>query len=243
MNALATLNQTQRTQIAQAIAEVETHTSAEIVCAVSTESGRYDRAEGIIGIFFALVGLGAAHILHQQISASPGDWSVSSLHLAWQAAAVVVGFVIGSLLASYVHAVRRLVVRRQEMRNEVRSAAIQTFALSAINTTEQRTGVLIYVSLFEKRLVILPDVKTEDALGQAVVHELCDQGIAGLKQGRTFETLLELVQRLGEILPAKMPADRTTHANELADHVLTIHPRPSALIGQSPATEADRSPA
>ena len=42
--------------LAARIAALETRTDAEIVCAVARESGRYDRAESLCGLLFALLG-------------------------------------------------------------------------------------------------------------------------------------------------------------------------------------------
>ena len=81
-------------QIAAAIADAEKQTAAEIVCVVATESGRYDRAEAVVGIVVAVVALWFAHMVGQ--SWVLGQWDVGGLHLAWQVLAVVVGFVPGN---------------------------------------------------------------------------------------------------------------------------------------------------
>ena len=57
MNALKSLNSAQLEQIASAVQDAELKTGAEIVCAVTTESGRYDRAESIFGGLGAILGL------------------------------------------------------------------------------------------------------------------------------------------------------------------------------------------
>ena len=51
------LNPGEIQELETAIASVEQETSAEIVCAVATESGRYDRPEAMVGILFAVVSL------------------------------------------------------------------------------------------------------------------------------------------------------------------------------------------
>ena len=52
-----------RQQIEQAVAEAESHTSAEIVAAVAGASGRYDRPEDIIGLWTGLVAMGVTWFL------------------------------------------------------------------------------------------------------------------------------------------------------------------------------------
>ena len=57
MNARTCMTEQQRTDIVAKVAEVEAKTAAEVVCAVATESGRYDRAESIVGIIFSMLAL------------------------------------------------------------------------------------------------------------------------------------------------------------------------------------------
>jgi uncharacterized membrane protein len=61
MNANTFLTASQRKELEAKIQEVETRTSAEIVCAVATESGRYDRAESLVGLLAALLALCLTH--------------------------------------------------------------------------------------------------------------------------------------------------------------------------------------
>ena len=61
MNALKVINESDRKVIEQRIGDIEQTTAAELVVAVATESGRYDRAESIAGIVLALVALGIAN--------------------------------------------------------------------------------------------------------------------------------------------------------------------------------------
>jgi uncharacterized membrane protein len=88
------------------IASLEEGTGAEVVCAVATESARYDRAESICGLLFGLLALafGTQFVPEQEwgMTAGPG--------LVWQVALIVAGFVAGSLFSSYWHPLRRLLV-------------------------------------------------------------------------------------------------------------------------------------
>ena len=55
MNATKAFTDKELRDIESAVADAESRTSGELVCAVATESGRYDRAESIIGLITALV--------------------------------------------------------------------------------------------------------------------------------------------------------------------------------------------
>jgi len=134
-NAERTLTKAGTERIESAIAEAERRSSAEIVCAVSTESGRYDRAEAIAGLIGSLVGLGIAHFAHEELGTAPGEWAAGPLALGWQALAVAVGFVVGHVAASYGHGLRRLFTSRREKEAEVWRAAWHVFGTAAIRGT------------------------------------------------------------------------------------------------------------
>ncbi len=217
-----------RQRIEAAVGEVESKTSAEVVCAIATESGRYDRAESIVGLALALAALCAAHGLYVALATEgPGDWGAApGLSLGWQAAAVVAGFVGGSVIASFIHGIRRLVVRDDEMRDEVERAASHVFTLEAVAATAGRTGLLIYVSLFERRVVVLADQQSRAVLTDEGIEALRDTAVARLRGHRVTEAFVETVQQAGVRLAEALPADRQLDADELSNHVLTFHPRP-----------------
>lgn len=227
MNANTVLTDAERQRIEQAIAEAERHTSAEIVCTVATESGRYDRAESLVGLAGALLGLSLAHAAHAWTTAATGNWTASALPLGWQALAVVLGFIAGSVLASYVHPLRRLLVSERELDQEVRRAAAHVFALASVASTTGRTGLLIYVSLFERRVMIRADEQVRQALGDDVIAQLRDRAVQDLRQGTVASTFLDLIEQVQAHLAERLPADRELAANELANHVLSFHPRPA----------------
>ena len=227
MDATHLLSDAHRLEIVAAIEEVEAKSSAEIVCAVATESGRYDRAESIVGLLFALLGLGIAHGAYAGWSIDPGDFSGgAAVPLAVAAAAVVVGFVAGSMLASYVHAVRRLAVSEREIDEEVDLAAGHAFANAGVRSTANRTGLLIYVSLFEHRVLIFADEEAERALTEEGIRSLRDTAIEQLRKGKLAETFVETIRQAGERLQETLPADRELNPDELGNHVLEFHPRP-----------------
>lgn len=229
MNAKRKLKKPDREEIAAAIAEAEKSTSAEIVCAVATESGRYDRAEAIAGLLFSVLALGGAHLGHDFFGGSPGDWDREPLGFGWQVLAVVAGFVLGHLVASFIHPLRRVFVSEKEIDAEVGRAAWQVFGAASIRGTTGASGLLIYASLFEHRVLILADQAAFEALGQERIDTLRDTAVESLKSGRIDAALRETVSAAGTFLAETLPATREHNPNELADHVLVFHPRPDLV--------------
>ena len=114
-NAKNILSPSEHDRVQARIARLETHTDSEVVCAVATESGRYDRAESLCGLTTALVAL-----LSVEKFLSMGAWERSSgLSLGAQTLTIVLGFTTGSVLASYWHGLRRLFTGAREIDAEL----------------------------------------------------------------------------------------------------------------------------
>lgn len=228
MRADRILDDSVKTRIRDAVAQAEQRTSAEIVCVCATESGRYDRAEAIIGLVTSLIALCATHLIYHATASANADWGIVSggVALGWQVAAVVSGFTVGVLLASYWHGLRRLAVREAETTAEVRAAAGYVFAASSIRSTCGSTGLLIYVSLFERCVVVLADDATLTALGDDGLTSLRDTAVAELKAGRVEQAFVATVAQAAEELATALPADRTLNPDELSNAIVTFHPRP-----------------
>jgi putative membrane protein len=57
------INAEQRARVELAVSAAESKTSCEIVPVVATSSGRYDRAEDIVGLWFAMIGAVVAFLM------------------------------------------------------------------------------------------------------------------------------------------------------------------------------------
>jgi putative membrane protein len=133
-----------------AIAEAEKMTAGEIVPVVATVSGRYDRAEDLFGLVFALIALTTIWMLFQ--STTETDWAVTQsavLGLPAIVGILIGGFVIGAVLATHFPVLRLPFIARAEMLEEVERRALETFQRERVRDTSSSTGVLIYVSLYE----------------------------------------------------------------------------------------------
>ena len=82
--ASAHFNAEQRRQIAAAVAQAESRTSAEIVPIVATESGRYDRTEDLVGLVLGVLAMAAVWMLFQGEDPD-GGWEAFTpkVSLAW----------------------------------------------------------------------------------------------------------------------------------------------------------------
>jgi putative membrane protein len=220
-NANKLLSSGDREQISQRIAQLETQTDAEVVCAVATESGRYDRAESLCGL-----GVGLVALISGNKVAGMGGWDTSSaLSLGLQVVLVVGGFILGSVLASYWHTLRHLFVSQNEMASEVSRSVHQVFSQHGVGGTRHRGGVLIYLSLFERRLEVRCDRAVIEKVQQAELDAIRDSVLEKVRRGDARGGLIAGLDRAEAILAKALPASEST-PDALANEVLVFHPRP-----------------
>lgn len=208
-----------RKRIADAIAKAERRTSAEIVAVVATASGRYERAEDIVGFLVALlavmVGWLTCSAFHSESVWGSGN---SSAGLIPVLVTMVIGFVAGSALATWFPALRLPFIPKKEMEVEVHRAAQATFMSSRIRKTAGATGILIYVSFFEHRVVVLPDDAIIEKLPGYDWGKLCDAIVSHAKAKRHTQALEEAIASCGEILGEVLPrqeGDKDELSNDL----------------------------
>ena len=220
-NANKLFNPGDREQISQRIAKLEKQTDAEVVCAVATESGRYDRAESLCGLLVGLVALISGNKL-----VGMGGWDApTALSLGVQVTLVVGGFILGSVLASYWHGLRHLFVGNAEMTSEVRRSVHQVFSQQGIGGTRQRGGVLIYLSLFERRLEVRCDRAVAETIQQSDLEAIRDAVLAKVRTGDPGGGLIAGLDRAEEILAKALPATDAA-IDTLSNDILLFHPRP-----------------
>lgn len=204
-----------------AVVAAEKKTSVEIVPVVAAASGRYDRAEDIAGLWLGATLMVVLWVLWPVVPVESGDWSASFPvnYLGWLAA-LVVGFVAGAVIAARVGWLRRLFTPKQEMTEETQRRAREAFFDQRIHHTGGATGVLIYVSLFERTVCILADDAVMKVLPEGEIARLCAALTAKLGTAPA-NGLAETISSLGEQLSEPLPR-AADDVDELANAVVLI---------------------
>lgn len=201
------LSDHEKTRIEEAVTAAEEKTSAEIVPALATGSGRYDRAEDVFGLWTGLFSMVVAWLLLQGQGVGEAQWgsSWSRFELPILVLAVLVGFMLGSLASTLFGWGRRAFTPRKQMREEVKAAANRIFHDQRIHRTQGATGLLIYVSLFERMASVVADQTVLDKLGQSALDGLCKQLTDGIQAGDAATAFCEVIASAGEALGAVLP--------------------------------------
>ena len=212
----------QRKQIDRAVAEAEGKTSAEILPVVATASGRYDRPEDIVGLWLAMIAVIAGWLLLPPAETESGNWGGIPEwgRLLIVVAGAVVAFVVGATLASRIGWLRLLFTPKRQMRDEVAARARGVFFDSRVHHTAGATGLLVYVSLYERMAAVLADQSVVDKLGQDAIDELCAVLTGELRDVHPAEAVCRTIAAAGEKLAPVLPRAEND-VNELPD-VLVI---------------------
>ena len=213
-----------RQAVAAAVADAEQQTSSEIVPVVATASGRYDRAEDLFGVLFAIAALAASWVLFQGVRPQSAEWTGGPelvLGLLPVIAIVFGGFLLGAVVATKLPVLRLPFIAQKEIAEEVERAASDAFRKFRVSRTAEGVGVLIYVSLFEHRVRILGDSDIDDRLSAAQWNEIRDLVVDGLRAGKGADGLCAAIRRLGEMLSSHFPP-KSDDVNELHNELRFI---------------------
>lgn len=210
----------EHSRVTRAVIEAEKLTAAEIVPVVAAESGRYDRAEDLCGVILGLVAMSVAWFVWTGIGV--GQVDPASIWL-WVAllVAFLAGFMIGAAIASRVGTLRLLFTPRDEMIAEVDERARAIFFDQRIRQTVARTGVMLYLSLYEHRAEILADESVLNVLGQEGLDELCADLTQRVAKEGVIAALCAVIAQIGERLAKDLPRQEDDR-NELTDALVEI---------------------
>jgi putative membrane protein len=192
-----------REALSDCVKKIETTTDAELVLVVRARSGSYRHADYLFGALLAFAGL-------LFLLLSPFDF-----HQYWVAIEVALLFALGSFGASRSNTLRRLLTSEKFRDEAVRTSAAAMFYEAGIANTNAEMGVLIYLSILERRLELISDrgvLKGVNALEWNQI--LFDLHQAGRKPGP--QTLLAGLENLGALLANYLPATGE-NPNELPD--------------------------
>ncbi len=199
--------------IEEAIRKAEGQTSGEIVFALTDASSHYQHAT-LQGALAGMALVTAAYLLLPIPPTIPAVLWVEVLSF-------------GLLLGVRPRLPwRRWFIPSREMDMRVHQAALAEFYASDLHRTRESNGVLIYLSILERRVIILGDKAIDEKIGNQW-DALRDMIIQSIHEGKAPEGICRAVERCGEVLKQHFP-HRADDINELPDSVIERSLRPDA---------------
>lgn len=208
------LSEAQIHRVNDAVAAASHRTAAKIVPVVASCSGRYDRADELVGWWAAALGLALTGILvTQPITFSPGPNSSAdrwALNLGMVLIVIVVGSAIGAILATRVGLLRRMFLPKRMMAEVVHQRAahvLRDCRIRAGGETPRRPIVVIFVSLYERRVELIADDDLQGRLAAVAVEPIQAVILEAIADGRLCGGLCQAVSMTAELISPICPSE------------------------------------
>lgn len=136
------------------------------------------------------------------VSAALGTWWFGG----WGAAdhlGILIGLQVGLVLgwvASRFEPVARRLIGDDVLTSRVEGRAAEAFLAEQVFATRERSGVLIFVALFEHRVVVLADQGIDARVEENAWTAISDEVAAGVRRGTPAEALIAAVRRCADLL-------------------------------------------
>ncbi len=213
------LTEDQITAIGKAVQQAELGTSGDIVPMVVRRSSAVRHVPVVLGLSFALVFLGVEVL-------GFNGWYMSDLfpflmgHWAYQ-----VGFLAFLMLIawglSHLHPVQRHLTSDEDEKEQVWKRAQLEFFLHRLNRTHKKTAVLIFVSIMERRAVILADEGIAKILPSNTWEEVLKPLMEFLRRGEWSTGFQDSIHRSGELLKTHFPEPTNNpHTNQISNNLI-----------------------
>lgn len=215
---MALLTSDEKKRISQAVSRAEANTGGEIVTAIIPESDDYAFRE----LLFAITA-GILTFIILALLISPFNrlldglfWieSTALLPLAMGTISLAVGTL--SYVLFQIPAIDRFIVGRPTMAEAVRRRALRHFVESAAYDTIDRTGVLLFISVLERRVELIADKGINAQVAPDTWDRVVSSLVRGIAEHRTVEAVETAVSEIGTILAEHVPP-RADDENELSD--------------------------
>lgn len=206
-------------EIEKKVRLAEASVSGEIVPVFVERSYHYPESMWIAALFGMII----TGMLLLGIDALMG-WAelfLISNHIIYLAAMITGGFLL-ALASVIIPSLKRLLVSDSAKQSQVDAMARQTFLEFELFRTRQRTGILIFVSLFEHRVEILGDKGINEKVSDMDWQHIIDKMIPFLKKHQNKEAMLIAIEESKSLLlKYGFEAGPDDH-NELPDHLRQI---------------------
>ncbi len=126
---------------------------------------------------------------------------------------------LGAMITLLVPAVKRLLIGRATQEARVLDQAKAAFYSHGLTMTEQRTGILLYISFLEHQAVILADVGIDELVPQNAWQAMISTLTSGLKANRRVESICATLEACGRLLEESGVQRAVDDDNEMPDEV------------------------
>jgi putative membrane protein len=221
------LSEADHARVTAAVAEAEAHTAGEIVTVVADRSDGYSDvalAWSAIVAFTALIVLALfpdfyLWLVDRVLDNWAHEWTPREIFAL--AAVVAIAKFLGMWLIQLWQPLKFWLILPPIKTQRTFARAVSLFKVGAERRTHGRTGILIYLSMRERRAQIIAD----EAIASKVAPETWGEAMAAMlveiRQGRCADGMIAAVEKVGAVLAEHFPRAEDD-VNELPDRLIEL---------------------
>ena len=207
-------------KINSAVKDAESKTSGEIATAIIKESYNYAVYEllfaVIVGFIYFVVIMFFVGSIENWLQSLFWDYHIGYLLIFY-------GFSTFLVIALFyflgnISTIDRLIVSKKIKWQKVKERALRYFMESGVYNTKDRTGILIFISILEKRVELLADSGINKKIPPEKWQSIVDNIIEGIKKKNVTSYLIESINECGKLLAQHFPI-QADDINELSDEI------------------------
>jgi len=199
--------------VRSAVAEAEQRTAGEIVPVVVGACDDYDEASWKAAAVAALLSSVVAGLVHL----AGGFWGGAGF--VWITLPCAGGAAAGYLAAQLWPGLRRAMVGDETLQLRAERRAHQAFVDEEVFATRDRTGILVFVANFERRVVVLGDAGINRAVHPSAWEHIVEELVAGIRSGRLADALVQAIGECGQLLEEHGVELQPDDVDELANDI------------------------
>ena len=205
---MAFVNEQDRVRIRAAIEAAESKTRGEFVTVIAREADDYLYIPILWAALIALLIPGIEQFVQQ-------PWLTAHTYTTQ-----IVSFVAIALLFR-LPAIKHRLIPKQVQHQRAHRIALEQFLLQNLHATEERTGVLLFVSVAEHYVEILADKGINDRVEPETWNAMVQDFVAQVRAGQVTEGFVRTIEACGDLLQTHFPW-REGDRNELPNHLIEL---------------------
>lgn len=197
-----------RELIKNLIQEAEKKTQSELIPMIVHHSDMYPaahfRAAIIVSFLFSLA------LYYSPLSI------INPIYFLWiQLPGLYVGYFLG-----HIPFIKRLLITKSEIEEEVTQKGYEAFYNHNLHLTHNHSGVLLLISVMERKIKIITDVGIAKKVEQKVWDEIMNQFTQKIKEEKFIDGLKDCIQAVSTVLENYFPADGKERLNEIENDLI-----------------------
>lgn len=200
----------EKKQVEQAVQELEKESCGEIVPFFVRKSDDYDETSWFFAFILTIAAIGVLALLSY-------IWILPSISYVESFVIVVACSILGYFIPIISPNIKRILIGRDRALHMCSLRANEAFLNEQVFATEERVGILIFVSRLEHIVIVQGDEGINKKLNQEDWEEVVQLIVAGIKGNQIGKGFVDGIHRCKELLLANGFTRKSTDTNELSD--------------------------